>query len=202
MSIELGRVIKGENHITYWAQIQNKVENIEAPSPEDCAFANFVKIAKDVGDKEYIVGLIMDTLLIDRNDLRNGPRLTPEYEAQVMMYPDYIEERIKVIKILVIGYMSKNGPVHRFPNESPQLNYKVIKMTEDEIKEFHLIDGTYRMGYYPSTPGANDKSGLIYSLFLRVIDKIKRVFPDEQKDILELLKYDLQLKIKLSPFGR
>jgi hypothetical protein len=112
------------------------------------------------------------------------------------LYPDFIDERLKLVKILSIGYYDSNKkPHHSFPDVSPNLNDKVIKMTDDEIKDFHLINGDYQVGYYSAALGAPPI--LVKPLILRILPRLMVLFPNDKKPILKLLMNNLEFKMKM-----
>lgn len=196
MTDQIGKIIRSENHVIYWAQIDNNKEVNPAPTPNDCAFGNFVKIIPLETTNLVLVGLIFDTILIDRDALRAGPRLAVDMESQNSLFPDFIDERIKLVKILSIGFWdSQKKPHHNFPDVAPNLNDKVVKMTDDEIKEFHHVNNDYQIGYYSAALGAPEI--LVRPLILRILPKLMSLFPAEKKPILKLLQNNLEFKMKM-----
>jgi hypothetical protein len=196
MTDQIGKIIRSENHVIYWAQVDNNTEVKPAPTPKDCAFGSFVKIIPLEPSNLVLVGLIFDTILIDRDALRAGPRLAVDIDSQNSLFPDFIDERIKLVKILSIGFFdSQKSPHHNFPDVAPNLNDKVVKMTDDEIREFHLIKGDYQIGYYSAALGAPEI--LVRPLILRILPKLMDLFPPEKKPILKLLENNLEFKMKM-----
>ncbi|MBD3353492.1 MAG: hypothetical protein GF364_18560 [Candidatus Lokiarchaeota archaeon] len=196
MTKHIGKIIKSESHVIYWAQVENNLEGDPAPDPRDCAFGTFVKIDPVESENLLLVGLIYDTILIDRDALRAGPRLSPDIQSTKLLFPDFIDEKMKLVKVLLIGYLDKDKrPHHSFPNVAPNLNDSVIKMEEDEIKRFHIIDGEYKMGYYSA--GISLVPPLIKPLFLRILTKLIKIFPAHKKPILILLRNNLEFKMKM-----
>lgn len=194
--ILIGKIIRSESHILYWIQIDNEVEDRAAPSPQDCAFGNYVRIELSKARDTTVVGLITDTMLIDRDALRAGPRLAQDVQAQQMLYPDFIDERIKLVQVLLIGYVDeKDQPHHDFPDMAPHLGDNVFKMNQNDIIDFHKINSEYKVGYYSAGIGA--PGTLIVPLFLRVLRKLTEFFPPEKKAILQLMRRNLEFKTKL-----
>jgi hypothetical protein len=177
-------------------QVENNIENNPAPTARDCAFGTFVKVESMQEEDTTIIGLIIDTILIDRDQMRAGPRMAPDLTSVKIMFPEFIDERIKVVKILLIGYIDKNGrPYHLFPDAAPHLNDSVNKMDDDEIKNFHIINNKYQIGYYSAAIGA--PYNLVKALFLRVLPRLETFFPDESKPIIRLIKNNLEFKMKM-----
>ncbi len=196
MGIKIGTIIRSESHIIYWAQVENSMESSPKPKSIDCAFGTFVKVSPQQEKDMLLIGLIIDTLLIDRDALRAGPRLAQDFNASKIAYPDFIDERIKLVKVLLIGYIDENKQnYHFFPDVAPHLNDPVQKMDVKEIKSFHILNGSYKLGYYSAAIGA--PSNLVKPLFLRILPRLMEFFPDEQKPILQLLKNNLEFKMKL-----
>ncbi|MHA1716522.1 MAG: hypothetical protein ACTSXP_12845, partial [Promethearchaeota archaeon] len=157
MDNKIGKIIRGMNQLMYLVQISSELESQPAPTPHDCAFSSFVMVENmmrsseetDPEDRNCLVGLIIDSLLIDRDALRAGPRLAPDFETINIAYPDFIDERIKAVQILLIGWFENGRPVHEMPEITPHLGDPVYKMSDDEVRSFHMVDGVFKLGYYP-----------------------------------------------------
>ena len=199
MGKEIGKIVRGESHILYWVQVQNEIESGGDISPDDSAYGSFVFIEKSRKTqqgimKRMIVGIISDTMLVDRDALRNGPRLSQNMDDMKLMYPDFIDERIKVVKILIIGQIVDGESVHHFPRISPNLGDSVITMSRDEIKDFHYIHGKFQIGYYSAVVETS-----IY-LMRQVLGQLKPIF-QRQKPVFQLLINNLEYLLKMKGGG-
>jgi hypothetical protein len=193
MSVEIGKIIRGESHTLYWVQVHNKLESSAAPKPEDCAFGTFVSIPEDKSSSLTMVGVIVDTMLIDRDALRAGPRLSPDMETTTLLFPDFIDEKIKIVRIMLIGYIKDKKNYHNFPDITPNLGESVRRMQEPEIEAFHLIDGHFQIGYY----SLMDESIKLYMpLLRRILGHLIKIFPHE-KVMINLLINNLEYRLKL-----
>jgi len=193
----LGKVIRSENQLLYWAQINNNLESEPTPTPKDCAFGTFVKIEPITGGDIRHVGLIVDTILIDRDLLRAGPRLAVDQQSLQTFFPDFVDERVKVVRIIVIGYFDKNNkPHHSFPETTPNLSDDVVKMEQKEIEEFHIINKDYKVGYFSQIIQL-PRPIFVVPLILNVIPKLMSFFPENKIPILKLMKNNLEYKLKL-----
>jgi hypothetical protein len=192
--IEIGKIIKSENHIQYWVHVTNATESNACPSPQDCSFGTFIKIKPQLDENTTLIGVITDTILMDKDFLRAGPRLSANFDDMKIAFPDFIDERIKLVQILLIGYFDDDKPNHNFPDIAPHLGDGVIKMDDEEIREFHSINGSFQIGYYSSHMGLESK--FLQPLFLRILGRLKNLFP-ESKSVIELIRSNLEYKLKL-----
>ena len=192
--IEIGKIIKSENHILYWVHVTNITESTACPSPQDCSFGTFVKIVPQLDENTTLIGVITDTILMDKDFLRAGPRLSANFDDMKIAFPDFIDERIKLVQILLIGYFEQDIPNHNFPDIAPHLGDGVHKMDETEIIDFHTINGAFQIGYYSNHMGSESK--FIKPLFLRVLGRLKTLFP-ASKSVIELIRNNLEYQLKL-----
>ncbi len=194
MSVNIGKIVRGENQVTYLVQVDNNIEGKPAPAPEDCAFGNFIKVITSDAPSRALVGLVIDSALIDRDSLRAGPRLAPDFESMNVLFPDFVDERIKVVRIFLIGYIDGKTTSHDFPGVTPKLSDMVIKMTDAEIKGFHVVGGQFRVGYY--SQAMQIRSPFTMPLMIRVFNRLGKLFPD-QVELLALLRSNLEYTLKL-----
>jgi hypothetical protein len=203
---QIGKIVEGENQLSYWVQIDNTMEGNPAPSPEDCGFGTFVRVISnrppsDQGGSEAaipsesypeLIGVIIDTQLQNKDLLRSGPRLSQNYDQMSVLFPDFIDERVKYVHIILIGHISNGVSNHNFPDITPHLGDTVLKMNEEEVKAFHLIDDHFRVGYYTSLLSA--EPSLTKPLLMRIFNRLSKIFP-EQKELLALLTSNLEFSM-------
>ncbi|MBN2151161.1 MAG: hypothetical protein JW839_06950 [Candidatus Lokiarchaeota archaeon] len=192
--MNIGKIIRGENQVTYLVQVENSLEGKPGPAPEDCAFGNYVKVISSDAPARVLVGLVIDSALVDRDSLRAGPRLAPDFESMNVLFPDFVDERIKVVRIFLIGSIDGKATSHDFPGVTPKLGDVVVKMADAEIKGFHLVGGQFKVGYY--SQAMQIRSPFTMPLMIRVFDRLGKLFPD-QVELLALLKSNLEYALKM-----
>ncbi|MHA1721326.1 MAG: hypothetical protein ACTSWX_02650 [Promethearchaeota archaeon] len=190
---EIGKVIRGENHILYWIQINNDLEGNPAPTPDDCAFGSFVSINPDFDKTLSLIGVISNTMLLDRDALRYGPRLAQDRETMNIIFPDFIDERIKIVKVLLIGYIKEKKAHHEFPIITPNLGDNAVKISKGDIIKFHLIDSKFQIGYFSNVM---TYSKLYLPLMKAILLQLKDLFKEET-EIIQLLLNNLEYQAKM-----
>lgn len=193
MTHEIGKVIRGENHILYWIQINNDIEGNPAPTPEDCSFGSFVAINPEFNKNLSLIGVISNTMLLDRDALRYGPRLAQDQETMNIIYPDFIDERIKIVKVLLIGYIRDKKAYHEFPTITPNLGNSGVKLSQGEIIKFHLINSKFQLGYFSNVM---TYSKLYIPLMKEILLQLRDLFKDEA-EIIQLLLNNLEYQAKI-----
>ncbi|MHA1383309.1 MAG: hypothetical protein ACTSR3_06090 [Candidatus Helarchaeota archaeon] len=189
--MNIGKVVSSNNHVEYTVHIYNKNEITPAPTAKDHAFGTFVKI--NLNNSDSLIGVIYNTLLIDPEYGKAGPRLSTREEIKTF-YPDYVDEKTKLIGVLILGYYNDNKPYHSIPPVAPDVGSEVITMTKKEIKDFHIISKKFRMGYFSLF---NEfRPLLVKSLVLNIIHQLANLFPDKNP-ILEILRKDMEYKMKI-----
>jgi len=203
-ALEIGKIIKGESQILYWVQVNAPSESAPEPSPEDCAFGSFVRIpvmkrdpsGQRILDRE-LIGVIFDTMLIDRDMLRQGPRLTQDPSQVDTLFPIFFVERIKVVRVLLIGQIYHAKNIHRFATTTMGLGDPVYKMEESEVSSFHKINNEFQIGYYSELMSYNEN--LVKPLMLDILSRLMILFPDDQ-EFLQLLHNNIEYDMKIGGF--
>ncbi|MBC8548762.1 MAG: hypothetical protein H8D23_03840 [Candidatus Brocadiales bacterium] len=194
--MKLGKLVKSNSHTDYVCQIYNSGEIENPPSNQDYAFGSFVKI--ELETQNTLVGLIYDTVLFNPDFGRLGPRLSPEQDLAIFS-PDYINEQAILIGIMVIGSLRDDGNVMQgVPDIAAKNDAMVIKMPEDEIKNFHQANPGIYMDYISVL--LSHQSPLAIYLVQKTITKLLTLFPDQYK-VLNVLLDDLNWKTQIRQLG-
>lgn len=192
----IGKIVKSNSHTDYICQIYGVSEIENAPSREDYAFGTFVKVALDNG--RFLVGLIYDTVLINPDFGRLGPRLSPETELAVFS-PDYLNEKATLVGITTIGMIEPDGRITQgVPRLSANTDALVERMNEDQIRDFHQENPSIRLAYAPLLLSQNNP--LAFHLLQNIFVQLNRIFP-EQTQLLSVLQTDLAWKSQINPLG-
>ncbi len=188
MAREIGKIIRGESHVVYWVQLNNPFESSSPYKPEDSGFGNYVSIVPQGTKDQKLVGVIIDTMLIDRDALRTGPRLSPDLTSMEVLYPDFLDERIKIVRVYLIGFFYQGVPYHILPIITPNLGETVVCLDNEEIQAFHLINNEFRIGYYSDL---KESTRLYAPLLQYILKKLLLLFP-AHKEILRVLLINLE----------
>ena len=190
-NLKIGKIVRSNNHVEYVTHIYNKNEVDNPPAAKDYAFGSFVKI--QLNEEESLIGVIFNTVLVDPEYGKAGPRLSTKEEITIF-YPDYVDEKTKLVGVLLIGYYDRNVPVHNIPPKAPEVASEVETMTDDEIKQFHNTPNKFKMGYLSLF---NEfRAFLAKFLVLNIIRRLLDLFPDYEL-ILENLRRDIEYKMKI-----
>ena len=137
-STPIGKIVKSNTHVDYICRVFGPAEVASPPAPEDYAFGTFVRIELTTG-ASYLVGLIYDTILMDPEFGRLGPRLSPPADLEIFS-PDYLNERAVLVAIVTVGQVTAGGDVRQnVPLLAATLGAMVEKMSDDEVRNFHLF---------------------------------------------------------------
>lgn len=194
----IGKLVKSNAHIDYVCQVYHPGEVAQPPSPADYAFGNFVRIPLDTGG--WLVGVIYDTILLNPEFGRLGPRLSSPAELAVFA-PDYLNEKAVLVGVLVIGTIDEAGQVDQsLPRLSARTESQVELMPAAQIRDFHLPDGKLALTYLPRLLGYQPRLGLdllrtLLHHLLQLTDE-----PDHHQ-VLHLLLDSLIWRHQVAPFG-
>lgn len=175
----IGKVVKSDSHITYVCQVYGAGETEVQPSPADCAFGQFVRVAvrrtpasltasrrqgranaaNSPGEQAptlWAVGIIYDTILLNPAFGSLGPRLSSAEQIEVFS-PDYLSERAMLVYFNVLGLMERAPHLptgwqitHGVPALALELESEVETMESEQVRRFHFFaDGGEPGGPHP-----------------------------------------------------
>jgi hypothetical protein len=136
--MRLGKVVKSNSHCDYIVELDDAMNSVRSPQPDDYGFGCFVKL--DGKDRHWAVGLVYNSQLFNPMFLSMGPRLSSE--ADPVFSPDLINETRTLLWTVLIGTIDQHEGqfcgTHGIPRVVVPVNTPVYKMTQDEIYRFHL----------------------------------------------------------------
>lgn len=190
----LGKIVKSNSHTDYVCQVFGQGEAEYIPQNTDYAFGTFVRIdLNDYGDR-YLVGLIYDTVLLNPDFGRLGPRLSSESDLQIFS-PDYLNERAVLIGILVVGQIVDGVIQQGVPLLAATNEALVSELDSEMVKQFHMNQDMFQLTYIPNLMG---QTGLLaQNLALVVLQRLGRLMPENQP-ILHAITDDLKWQLQIS----
>ena len=194
--MRIGKIVKSNTHIDYVCQVYGPGEIEPSPSPEDHAFATFVRagLAADAG---YLVGLIYSTILMNPEFGNLGPRLSPPADLEVFS-PDYLREQATLVGIVAVGQVTPGGSHQGVPLLAATVGVTVETMTADEVRAFHKSGDGLALAYAPLLLAQGDP--LIPHLLLNVVNRLGDLFPAQTRQ-LAVLRGNLAWKTAVAPAG-
>ncbi|GAB4571254.1 MAG: hypothetical protein Kow0077_07500 [Anaerolineae bacterium] len=201
MGKSLGKIVKSNSHTDYVCQVFGKNETDDVPEVEHYALGTFVRIEVGAGSKSgELVGLIYDTVLLNPDFGRLGPRLSPESELAVFT-PDYLNERATLVGITAIGRIdSKGGVVQGVPRLAANSDAQVVQMDHDEIRAFHVYGNDLHLDYLPLLVKKQQENPLALHLARIVLQSLEELLPEYAKQ-LAVLNDDLVWRAQIGPLG-
>ena len=182
----IGKIVKSNSHVDYVCQVYNPGERDRDPSPDDCAFGRFVRVAVDGVDQPDLVGIIYNTILMNPEFGSLGPRLSPASELEIFS-PDYLAEKATLVGILVVGSLPKDagGPVAQgIPPLAAHVDSLVSTLADADVVRFHAGDDALRLAYVPEL--LSHTNPLIPHLVLSVLEQLAKHFPEHATQIAVL----------------
>jgi hypothetical protein len=194
--MQIGRIASSSSHITYVCQVFGRGESDVLPAPDDFGFGTFVGIARP--DGTHLVGVIADTTLVNPEFGNLGPRLSPTEELGVFS-PDYLNEKVTLVAIVVLGALGPDGQVLQgVPAVAAEIDARVRRLGEEEVIRFHGGPQGAQLGYLPLLSAT--ANSLAPHLLLQVIDRLQSLFPADRQR-LNVLGDNLAWKAHVEPLG-
>jgi hypothetical protein len=146
--MRLGKIVKSNSHCDYVVQVDDSMDFIDAPLPDDYGFGTFVKLEDD---RHWAVGIVYNSQLFNPLFLNTGIRLTSEPDP--MFTPDQVQEVRTLLWTVLVGELNtasgKRFGVQGIPRVVVPVNTPVQKMSWEEIYHFHLNEeGRSQFCYY------------------------------------------------------
>ncbi len=193
----IGTIVKSSSQVEYVCRVFGFAEVEPPPGPADYAFGTFVRMELPPGDG-CLVGLVYNTVLANPEFGNRGPRLSPPPDLEIFS-PDYLNERGVLVSLFAVGRLSAGGAAHQgVPLPSAELGTVVTGMGEGEVRAFHRPGGDLALAYAPLLLAHRDP--LMPHLLLRVLDRLQRLFPGEERR-LAVLRGNLAWKTAVAPAG-
>ena len=181
----IGKVVRSNSHTDLVAEVYRPGERPETPTPDDYAFGTFVAMRVDA--RRRVVGVIYDTLLVNPEYGRGGPRLTSEMGLERFM-PDYILEKSTLLGVATLGTMCQGDGGwlvdQGVPAVAVGLDAEVEVMGEEEVRAFHAAGAALSLGYLPRLLA--QQGPCMPGLIERLIARLQALFPAERSRLAVL----------------
>lgn len=196
--MKLGKVVKSDSHCDYIVQLDDEMEVMEPPQPEDYGFGCFVKLETE--DRHWAVGLIYDSQLFNPAYLNNGPRLTSQPDP--FFTPDLIRETRTLLSTVLIGTLMRPAAVANpascwgqqgIPRIVVPVNTPVWTMSAEEVHAFHRDRNAQPQFCYYSyllRSGGAFASQLVET----VLGQVSPLFEGSDQRALNILRKELSWK--------
>lgn len=186
--MKIAKIVKSNSHVDYVGRVIDSLDVAEPPTAEDYGFAQFVSLPLE--NREEIVGVIYNSILINPDYANYGPRLSPKPELGGFS-PDYLNEQGLLIGILLLGTSGENGKVlHGVPRRVVPAGQDVYKIEASDVKRFHSDENECLQIHYYSQIVAH--AGLFATPLLEaIIEQLSLDCSDDDKKRLDVLKQSL-----------
>jgi hypothetical protein len=186
--MKIAKIVKSNSHVDYVGRIIDSLDVAEPPATEDYGFAQFVSLPLE--NREEIVGVIYNSILVNPDYANYGPRLSPKPELGGFS-PDYLNEQGLLVGILLLGTSREDGKVlHGVPRRVVPAGQDVYKIEPNQIKRFHSDENECLQIHYYSQIVAH--AGLFATPLLEaIIEQLSLDCSDDDKKRLGVLKQSL-----------
>jgi hypothetical protein len=186
--MKIAKIVKSNSHVDYVGRVIDSLDVAAPPSDEDYGFAQFVSLPLE--NREEIVGVIYNSILINPEYANYGPRLSPKPELGGFS-PDYLNEQGLLVGILLLGSIGTGGKVlHGVPRRVVPAGQDVYKIETEAVKRFHSDENECLQLHYYSQIVAH--AGLFaVPLLETIIEQLSLDCSDDDKKRLGVLKQSL-----------
>lgn len=172
--MEIGRIVTANSHLDYVAQVYGPSEAATVPTPEDYSFGTFTLIRAGESDGDGLVAVVYDTLLVNPDFGRQGPRLSPPGDVGVFA-PDYLNEQATLVGLAVLGRCKDGACAQGVPRVAAQANAPVVTMDDAAFARFHRDGGSVALRYAPILQAQGKL--LLSELLQQVVRRLEDAFP-------------------------
>lgn len=197
--VEIGTIIGSNSHIDYISEVYTERMRENPPDPTDFEFGQFVYMPKEIrGETRAFVGIIYDTQLVDPDQGRTGPRLA-QPEEQNIFQPSYVDEKQVLTGIALLGHgILDDGnlvnPEHSIPRWTLDVDDVVLKLSNENMVQFHEINGDLRLEYYQRI--VDVAGGFAEDILSQILDRLKNQRPDEAA-VLDVIQNNLEWQTRI-----
>jgi hypothetical protein len=186
--MKIAKIVKSNSHVDYVGRVLDRLDSPQPPAPEHYRFGQFVLIPTDA---ETMVGIVYNTLLINPDYDRLGPRLSGSTEINSVFSPDLMDEQGVLIGLLLVGWIDAEGAAHQsIPRPVIPANSDVVVMSDAEVHAFHTkSDNRLSLGYYAQV--VTHARQFAPQLLLAVLDQLESMFEHNSKSEIAVLRRTL-----------
>ncbi len=193
----LGRIVKSNSHTDYVCQIYSKHEAQRVPHPSEYAYGTFVSIVLSNGSDQHLVGLVYNTVLLNPDFGRLGPRLSSNDDL-VLFAPDYLNERATLVGIVAVGEVAEEGVRQGVPALAAESDAYVKRLSDESIRAFHTSDKGIRLSYLPHLIARQEP--LAVQLAFCTVQRLRVLLPD-QDTLLGVIEDGLKWRLQIEAMG-
>ena len=185
--MKIAKIVSSNSHIDYVGRVIDGLDVDEPPTPEDYGFAQFVRLPME---REEIIGVIYNSMLVNPEYASFGPRLSPKPELGNFS-PDYLNEQGFLIGILLLGTKGENDSIlHGVPRRVVPAGQDVYKVDAAETRKFHADENECLQIHYYSQIVAH--AGLFaVPLLESIIEQLSLDCSESDRQRLGVLKQTL-----------
>jgi hypothetical protein len=188
--MRLGKVVKSDSHCDYIVQVDDEMEVVTPPQPEDYGFGRFVKL--ETSDRHWGVGIIYNSQLFNPMYLSTGPRLTAAPDP--LFTPDLLRDTRTLLSVVLIG--TQTDPSYGWqgiPRLVVPVNTPVTTLTPAEVRAFHLDQHQQPQFCYYSHL-LRSGGAFASQLLEQILAEISPLFQGSDRRALEILLKELTWK--------
>ncbi|HJQ69254.1 MAG TPA: hypothetical protein VKA70_09790 [Blastocatellia bacterium] len=186
--MRIAKIVKSNSHVDYVGRVLDRLDSASPPAPEHYRFGQFVTIPTGT---ETMVGVIYNSLLINPDYDRLGPRLSGSADMTAVFSPDLVDEQGVLIGLLLVGWIDGSGAAHQtIPRSVIPVNSEVVAMDDGEVQRFHTKgDNRLALGYYSQV--ITHARQFAPQLLLAVLDQLEGMFEQSSKSEIAVLRRTL-----------
>ena len=146
-SMKIAKIVSSNSHIDYVGRVIDELDVATPPKPDEYGFGKFVSIPLD--EKQEIIGVIYNSMLMNPDYANFGPRLSSEQELGGFS-PDFINEKGCLIGILLLGSKDETDKItQEIPRRVIPAGREIFAADSDSVKQFHIDkEGNLQIHYY------------------------------------------------------
>ena len=191
--MRLGKVVKSDSHCDYIVQLDDDMEVVAPPQPEDYGFGSFVKLETE--DRHWAVGLIYNSQLFNPAYLNTGPRLVSQPDP--FFTPDLIRETRTLLWTVLIGTLAQDQEQtfgqQGIPPMVVPVNTPVWTMSLEDVHRFHLDQQQQPQFCYYSYL-LRSGGAFASQLTEQVLGQVSALFEGSDRRALDILRKELSWK--------
>lgn len=195
--VRIGSIISSNSHLDYVVDIFKDRDCDRPPELHEREFGQPVFIKKFVDGTEYaIIGVIYNTLLVDPDQGRTGPRLAQDDQAQFT--PGYIEERTTLAGVALLGTATITDdrlisePTHRMPRWTLEVEDTVYHCPDELTVAFHTVDEQIQLAYIDRLVEIAGDLGS--EVIVAVINRLRGLLPEDDPNqrVLDVVEQNVE----------
>lgn len=184
----IGQVVRVDSVLDWLVEVFREGDVRSPPGRRDFSVGTFLKVR---AGESKLVSVVRDVVVHNPDYGTLRVKAGDREEIEELM-PDLSDRVRTLILVYYLGTFERGEADYSYPDLVPRLHDEVVGMSDEEVKNFHIDEGSLSVGYLPRLLKLDNSP----HLFSKMVDRIGDVL-ERDVGLLEKIRDDVSTRSKL-----